>query len=170
MVIKTKVDFDTTVYNQIEANIRELPRKYQKQFLKDTRRPVENLRRRMKRQPRKRGSEQFIWSHNKAKQGRAQRWWFAAIAGKIPGVTIRTDGKHYRRSGKLLKNVNIKLKRNEILVEFPDAGIYVIWKQQVPGHKRTGWKRLDKELEKAEVQMSDTALASWDKITDEVLE
>ena len=169
MVIKIKGDFDTSVYRSVEENIKELPRRYRSQFLKDTRRPIENFRKRWKRPPARKPSSPFVWSYNANAQRRARNWWFAAIAGKIPGVTIKTDGKHYRRTGKLLKNIKVRLKRNNILVEFPDVAKWVIWKQQIPSHKKTGWKRLDKDLEKTEAQMSDAALKSWDKATDEVL-
>jgi hypothetical protein len=170
--MQTTVDFDTRIYDEIERDIRRLPKRFQSQFLKDTRRPIRNARRRFKRPPSRLPAHPFKWSFNQAAQMRARLWWFAAIAGRIPGVTINTSGGRYRRSGKLLKNVKLFFdrKKREFILEMPGVGKWVITEDQVPSHARTGWKQIDKQVEQLGNEMADIALMSWDKITDEVLE
>lgn len=169
----TKVSFDGAFIGNINKNVANLPAKYKAEFKKRSRNPIRNLSRRVKRTPSRFPAHPFIWSFDKAAQGRARRWWFAAIAGKIPGVSIQTAGGRYRRTGKGPKGITVVFDRPDgsisIEVKSTRFGIYVVSPRQVPSHKRTGWPDIEKEIVKAEVEFLDNAIKVWTDITDKVI-
>lgn len=94
----------------------------------------------------------FVWSNDPAANARARRWYFWAIREGI----IPTDGRRYKRSGKLGTIWDIELLDNppQILVktnETDERGRFRYrWvvgtfdrrtgtRWQIPGHRRTGW-------------------------------
>jgi hypothetical protein len=171
-MVMNQVDFDTHIMDDIEKDIKALPQRYRTEFNKETRKPIKNLRRRVGRAPARKPSLPFQWSKNRAAQGRARRWYFAAINNKIPGVRIPTSGGRYRRTGRMLKNLKVRFNRQQrtITAEGADSqgALHTIGPRQVPSHKRTGWKRIDKELDRAAGEFLDVSIRVWDKITDEV--
>lgn len=173
MVHRTEVSFDGAFYDNITKNVKELPKVYRAEFLKKSRNPIRNLSRRVKRTPSRFPTHPFIWSFDAAAQGRARRWWFAAIAGKIPGVRIQTSGGRYRRTGKGPKGITVVFDRPEgtiaIEVESAGFGLYVVGPRQVPSHARTPWPNIEKEARKAEVQFLDNAIKVWADVTDKVI-
>ncbi len=177
MVVKNSIDFGTSIMDAIEKDIKALPQKYRTRFNKETRKPVNNFRRRVTRVPAKKPAHPFVWSKKPSAQKRAKGWWFAAIAGRIPGVRILTSGGRYKRTGRLLKRLKVRFDRPARTITV--TGLqgrgrrklgyrYVVFDRQVPSHKRTGWPRIDKEMERAAVEINDKAIEVWDKITDEV--
>lgn len=81
---------------------------------------------------------------------KSQRWWFAALAGNIPGVTISTDGKRYKRTGKLKESFFVRVNASTDSFEIVLGSDSAITKwvmgsfdrsrdYQVIGHKQTGW-------------------------------
>jgi len=165
-------NFNEPLFDNIVADIERLPKKFQREFKKQTLKPIRNFRQRIKRPPSRQPAHPFIWSFDQAAQQRARNWWFAAIAGKIPGVRIDTDGEHYRRSGALLNNIRVFIDRPAGTITVTgvdsDAFDFTVGRKQVPSHKRTGWKDIPEELEKASVEFIDKGLEVWDKLTDEV--
>jgi hypothetical protein len=174
MMVMNQVDFDMRILDDIERDIKALPQRYRTEFNKETRKPIKNLRRRVGRVPARKPTLPFKWSKNREAQGRASRWYFAAVAGKIPGVRIPTSGGRYKRQNKLLEKLKIRFNRKERTItaeglgKEDEAWSYVIGPRQVPSHKRTGWKRVDKELDRAAGEFLDVSIRVWDKITDEV--
>jgi hypothetical protein len=173
MVYRNEVSFDGAFIQNINRQVADLPREFKAEFKRRTRNPLRNLRRRVRKTPSRFPAHPFIWSFDQAKQARARRWWFAAIAGKIPGVRIDTAGGRYRRTGRGPKSIKIFFDRPEgtITVEIPGSGfgLYTVGPRQVPSHARTGWPRVDKELEKAEVEFLDNAITVWTDITDRII-
>jgi hypothetical protein len=174
MVVKNSIDFGTNVMDLIEKDIKALPQKYRTRFNKETRKPVINFRRRLTRAPARKPAHPFIWSKKRSAQKRAKGWWFAAIAGRIPGVRIPTSGGRYKRTGRMLKKLKVRFDRppRTITVTGIDinkgGALYTVGPRQVPSHARTPWPRIDKEMERAAVEINDKAIEVWDKITDEV--
>ena len=167
-MVRAVVSFDSKFYDNISEDVGKLPKEFRAEFNRKSRNPIRNLRRRVNKTPSRFPTHPFIWSFDQGAQGRARRWWFAAIAGRIPGVTIETSGGRYKRKG---FKVTIIFDRpiGTIMAEFPSKGLrFVIWTQQVPSHARTGWPRVDKELERAEVEFLDNAIKVWDFVTDKV--
>ena len=167
-MVRAVVSFDGAFYDNITEDVRNLPREFRAEFNRKSRNPIRNLRRRVNKTPSKFPTHPFIWSFDQGAQGRARRWWFAAIAGRIPGVHIETQGGRYKRKG---FKVTITFDRpiGTIMAQFPKGGLrFVIWTQQVPSHKRTGWPRVDKELQRAEVEFLDNAIKVWDSVTSKV--
>jgi hypothetical protein len=167
-MVRAVVSFDGAFYDNITKDVNNLDRDFRAEFNRKSRNPIRNLRRRVNKVPSKFPAHPFIWSFDQGAQGRARRWWFAAIAGRIPGVHIETQGGRYKRKG---FKVTITFDRpvGTIAAEFPSKGLrFVIWTQQVPSHKRTGWVRVDKELERAEVEFLDNAIKVWDSVTSKV--
>ena len=86
---------------------------------------------------------------------KSRRWYFAAVRGKIPGVTINTDGTRYVRTGGLSAAWDVRVDEDRrgvtIVVDNPTrAAVYVggsmsltnpsrAARRQVPGHRNTGW-------------------------------
>ena len=160
--------WDDKLYDHIAEDIGRLPKQFQAEFKVKTRNPVRNLRRRVNRVPARQPAHPFIWSYDNAAQARARNWWFAAIAGRIPGVTIPTSGGRYKRQG---FDVLIEFDRpnGTISADIPSSGLgYVVLENQVPSHAKTGWPRVDLELQKAEVQFLDNAIKVWNDITNKV--
>ena len=168
MVFQPEVSFDGQFYDRISEDVRNLDKEFRAEWLVKTRNPIRNLRRRVNKAPSKFPTHPFIWSFDQGAQGRARRWWFAAIAGRIPGVTIETSGGRYKRKG-FKVTIIFDRKAGTITAGIPSSGLrFVIWTQQVPSHKRTGYVRVDKELERAEVEFLDNAIAVWYSVTSKV--
>ncbi len=168
MVFSPEVSFDSKFYDHITEDVGNLDRDFRAEFMRKSRNPIRNLRRRVNKTPSKFPAHPFIWSFDQGAQGRARRWWFAAIAGRIPGVTIETSGGRYKRKG-FKVTIIFDRKAGTITAGIPSSGLrFVIWTQQVPSHKRTGYVRVDKELERAEVEFLDNAIAVWDSVTSKV--
>lgn len=167
MAKNSGVSFDGKFYSNIEKQAKNLPREFRAEFFRRTRNPIRNLRRRVNKVPSKLPGHPFIWSRSKAKQKAARGWWFAAIAGKIPGVRIPTAGGRYKRQG---SKVEIEFNRTERTISSSTLesgfGLYTVGPRQVPSHKATGWPQVDEELEKAEVEFLDNAIAVWIDLTD----
>jgi len=170
----TTVSYDGKFIQRINRNIDALPKEFRAEYKRRTRNPIRNLRRKVTRTPSRVPRHPFIWSLEASAQARARRWWFAAIAGRIPGVKIQTSGGRYKRTGKGPKGVKIIFDRKEgtITIEIKSDRFakYVIGSKQVPSHKLTGWPRADKEIEKAEVKFLDNAIKVWDDITNKVID
>lgn len=103
---------------------------------------------------------------------KSRRWYFAAVSGKIPGVTIPTDGKRYLRTGQLSRGWSVYVQqrgeRVDVVVDNPArAAVYVggsmsltnpsrAAQRQVPGHRNTGWQlwvtRLNPLLESVQTE------------------
>jgi len=167
------VSFAGPFIDNINKNVKNLPREYKAEFKRRSRNPIRNLARRVRRTPARFPTHPFIWSFDAAAQGRARRWWFAAIAGKIPGVTIQTSGGRYRRTGKGPKGITIVFDRPEgsisIEVKSRRFFLYVVGPRQVPSHARTPWPNIIKEITKAEVEFLDNAIQVWADVTDKVI-
>lgn len=172
MVVQIQGNFNEPLFDNIVENIGRLPKDFQREFKKQTLKPIRNFRARIKRPPSRQPTHPFIWSFDQGAQNRARRWWFAAIAGKIPGVRIETDGNRYRRSGKLLAAISVHIDRPVGTITVTgidsDAFDFTVGKKQVPSHQRTGWKDIPDELEKATVEFIDKGIEVWDDLTDRI--
>ena len=82
---------------------------------------------------------------------RSRRWYFAAVNGRIPGVTIPTSGGRYRRTGKLKNSFFVKVFLRDgsfeiVLGSDSDKTKWVVGSfdrnrnYQVRGHRNTGWQ------------------------------
>jgi hypothetical protein len=82
---------------------------------------------------------------------KSRRWYFAAVQGRIAGVTIPTSGGRYARTRGLANSFYARTIKEQgvFLIEFGTtypASIYVLGtfdgrrKRQVPGHRNTGWQ------------------------------
>lgn len=171
---RTSVSFDGQFNDNISKNVVNLPREFKAEYKRRSRNPIRNLSRRIKRTPARQPAHPFIWSFDAEAQGRARRWWFAAIAGKIPGVTIQTAGGRYRRTGKGPKGITVIFNRPDgtITAEIKNPRFFkwVVSEDQVPSHARTPWPNIDKEIIKAEVEFLDNAIQVWTDIADRVIE
>ena len=111
---------------------------------------------------------------------KSRRWYFAAINGRIPGVTIPTSGGRYRRTGRLKESFFVKTVTSEgqfQIVLGSDSSI-IKWVQgtfdrrrryQVRGHRNTGWQLIAPTanfwLDAAEetfLEIIPTMYATWD--------
>jgi len=173
MVHRTSISFDGAFINNINKQVKDLPKAYKAEFKKRSRNPIRNLSRRIKRTPARFPTHPFVWSFDAAAQGRARRWWFAAIAGKIQGVKIQTSGGRYKRTGKGPKGITVVFDRPDgaisIEVKSKRFFLYVVWPRQVPSHARTPWPNIEKEITKAEVEFLDNAIQVWADITDRII-
>lgn len=169
---RVEVNFGDQLLTNIEKDVARLPKEFRAEYKRRTRNPVRNLKRRIAREPSRQPAHPFIWSFDTAAQTRARNWWFAAINDKIPGVSIPTDGSRYKRTGKGIEGIQVIFDRplDTIAVEVADDRFYnyVVGPRQVPSHQRTGWKRIDLEIERAEVEFLDNAIAVWDDLTNKV--
>jgi len=169
---RVEVNFGDQLLTSIEKDVAALPKEFRAEYKRRTRNPVRNLKRRIAREPSRQPTHPFIWSFDTGAQARARGWWFAAIAGKIPGVSIPTDGNRYKRTGKGVEGIQVVFDRpmDTIAVDIADESFYnyVVGPRQVPSHQRTGWKRIDLEIERAEVEFLDNAIAVWDDLTNKV--
>lgn len=172
MVAQIQGNFNDPLFDSVVADIERLPKDFRREFKKQTLKPIRNFRARIKRPPSRQPAPNFVWSFDAAAQKRAKGWWFAAIAGKIPGVQIDTDGEHYRRSGALLANISVHLDRpvGTITVTGVDSDAFdhTVGDKQVPSHERTGWKNIPEELEKTTVQFIDKGIEVWGDLTDRI--
>lgn len=170
---RTEVSFNGKFIDNINKNVVNLPREFKAEFKRRSRNPIRNLSRRIKRTPARQPAHPFIWSFDAGAQGRAMRWWFAAIAGKIPGVRIQTSGGRYKRTGKGPRGITVIFDRPEgtIVIEIKSARFFkwVVSDDQVPSHARTPWPNIDKEIIKAEVEFLDNAIKVWADITDRII-
>jgi hypothetical protein len=173
MAHRTEVSFKGDFYDRITANVKKLPKEFSAEFMRKSRNPIRNLRRRVRRTPSRFPTHPFIWSFDAAAQARARRWWFAAIAGRIPGVKIQTSGGRYKRTGRGPKSIMVIFDRKDgiIAIEVPASGfgLYTVGPKQVPSHARTPWPNIEKEAEKAEVQFLDNAIKVWIDVSDKVI-
>lgn len=106
--------------------------------------------------PRPRDNSRFVWSKDRQANKRARGWWFA----NLRKGTIPTDGKHYRRSGKLGRAWQVRLDLSSsatsidlvILNNARDDNNKARYRWvtgtfdkargkrwQIIGHRRTGW-------------------------------
>jgi len=171
-MVRVEINFGDQLLTKIEKDVANLPKEFRAEYKRRTRNPVRNLKRRIAREPSRQPAHPFIWSFDAAAQARARNWWFAAIGGKIPGVSIPTDGNRYRRTGKGVAGIDVVFDRPQdtIAIEVADQRFYnyVVGPRQVPSHERTGWKRIDLEIQRAETEYLDNAIAVWDDLTDKV--
>jgi hypothetical protein len=155
----------------IAKNIPKLPKLFNKQLADDLEQPTQAFNKTVQTVPSKLPGHPFIWSKLKAAQNRARRWWFAAIAGKIPGVRIETQGGRYKRkSDKIDAGAEVDPKTGIVTIEIP-AGAFGTWvtgPKQVPSHKQTPWPRIDKEAEEYTEEVIDVAADTWFNLGEKV--
>jgi hypothetical protein len=164
MVVKPKLKLPPGPLVNIAKNIPKLPGQFNKEFAKNMQQPTQKFNQTVQAVPAKLPGHPFIWSKVKAAQARARRWWFAAIAGRIPGVRIETSGGRYKRqSNKIDAGAIVDDKKGIITIEIPGGafGEWVVTKKQVPSHKRTPWPRIDKEAETYTEETIDVAGDTW---------
>lgn len=84
---------------------------------------------------------------------KSRRWYFAAVNGRIPGVTIPTANGRYRRTNGLARSMffdaQVRADRVDIVAgSSADMAKHVVGSfdrrrsYQVAGHRRTGWQHL----------------------------
>jgi hypothetical protein len=157
----------------IAKNIPKLPGQFNKELAKNMQAPTKQFNQTVQTVPSRFPAHPFIWSKVKAAQARARRWWFAAIAGRIPGVRIETSGGRYKRqSDKIDAGAMVDDKKGIITIEIPGGnfGDYVTGPKQVPSHKRTPWPRIDQEAEAYIEETIEVAADTWFDLTGKVAE
>lgn len=94
--------------------------------------------------PRERSGKWGGWSPDPKKNARAAAWWFAAVRDG----RVKTNGRHYIRTGKLGKGYQSRLLRTtngEILISVKNtenrAYRWTKGKRQIIGHALTGWRQ-----------------------------
>lgn len=102
----------------------------------------------------------FIWSYDKAAQGRARRWYFA---NKVPKGS---SGGRYQRTGELEANWDVQFIEDSAGGYFQAendarAALYVYGERQVPSHYLTGWEEADKALQEEAAVMTDQLINDW---------
>ena len=171
MVVKWKWTIAPGPLTNIAKNIPKLPGQFNKAYAQNMQQPTQKFNQTVQTVPSKLPGLPFIWSKVKAAQNRARRWWFAAIAGKIPGVRIETSGGRYKRkTDKIDAGATVDPKAGEITIEIPGGafGDWVTGKRQVPSHKRTPWPRIDREAEAFEEEAIDVAVDTWFEVGEKV--
>lgn len=173
MVVRIKVTSDVSGLTQVEEGLTRVPVLLNTAVKRQLRNSLKRFRRELKQlEPDTSPTLPFIWSFDPLAQARAHRWYFAAIAGRIPGVIIPSSGGRYRRTHEIINGWTLKFdqKKRQFIARNPVKGVErVMGSLQVPSHARTRWPdeaELERVLNNFAVLLSNDLVETWITITD----
>jgi len=157
MAVRSRVVVDKNVVREVNRAVRVVKRQVDKAAQKSYRKVFPALERRLARYP----SQRPAGAKHEFASPASRRWYFAAVNGRIPGVTIPTRNGRYARTGKLGDSWTAELRVQDNRTDFIVISDYEsTWRgrsypiaalvggpiaptskfNQVPGHRRV-WGR-----------------------------
>jgi hypothetical protein len=157
MAIRSRVVVNKNVVQEVNRAVRGVKRQVDKAAQASYRKVFPGLERRLARYP----SQRPAGVKHEFASDKSRRWYFAAVNGRIPGVTIPTSNGRYARTGQLGDSWKATLRVQDNRTDFIVSSDYdSTWRgqsypiaalvggpiapnskfNQVPGHRRV-WGR-----------------------------
>lgn len=167
--VSRSLTYDENALKQRQAAINASPALFRIATDLEIRRMRPDILKDMKLKPRHSTAERFVWSHNKAANLRAIRYYFAVLVPKD------SKGGIYQRSGETEKNTkvigNAGKTGGDITIEAPlRAGKFALnfMSRQIPSHRRSGHPRVDEVIAKWSPISSQRLGIQWQNVADPV--